>query len=112
MRCASCTPSRTSISRTSKSTCAPTAPSTVCAAPVLRCTSNPRSVRRSITFWICSGLACCCIATIILVFRLLVGLYVEFCAAASLGCVLGGHDLLFLYGAHHVDDALEDMLQV
>src|SRR5713101_2991117 len=65
MRCTSPTPASTSISRTSKSARAPTAPNTVCRAPVLRCTSKPISTRRAITCWICSSLADSCMATII-----------------------------------------------
>src|SRR5215467_7143241 len=65
MRWASPTPGSTSISRMSNSWRAPTAPSTVCRAPVERWTSNPMPIRRSITCWICSSVACSCIATII-----------------------------------------------
>src|SRR6185437_13285711 len=64
MRWTSPTPERTSMSRISNSRRAPTAPSTVCLAPVERCTSKPISIRRSMTFCTCSSVAASCMATI------------------------------------------------
>ena len=49
----SSTPSSNSMSRVSKSTLAPTAPSTVWRAPVERWISNPIPINRLITYWIC-----------------------------------------------------------
>src|SRR6185312_1192244 len=110
MRCTCCTASSNSISRISKSILAPTAPKTVCCSPVERCTSNPRITRRSITLSICCSLAPGCIA-IIMVFKaspLFVHFKVKFSFAG--GGRLGPMDLLLLQLAHHVDNALEDVL--
>src|SRR6202021_2832970 len=63
--------------RISKSIRAPTAATTVCRAPVERCTEKPLSTRCSTTCWICSSVADSCIATIIEIGLSLV---------ASLGC--------------------------
>src|SRR5260370_16757583 len=110
MRCTSPTPVSTSISRTSKSLRAPTAPSTVCRAPVLRCTSKPISTRRSITCWICSSLADSCIATIIISQFSVVHFNIEFRLALGRFCF--GLNFFFLQRAHHVNNALKNMLQL
>src|SRR5579859_2346430 len=65
MRTTSRTPSRTSTSRGSNSGGTPTAPSTVCDAPVERWMSEPIETSRSITCWICSSFAPSCITTTI-----------------------------------------------
>src|SRR5712692_657100 len=65
MRTTSRTPSMTSMSRGSNSPGTPTAPSTVCDAPVERWTSNPIATSRSITCWICSSFAPSCMTTTI-----------------------------------------------
>src|SRR5712692_1925474 len=68
MRTTSRTPSSSSTSRGSKSVRTPTAPSTVCVAPVERCTSKPIEISRSMTCWICSSVDPSCITTTMGVF--------------------------------------------
>src|SRR5260370_21674939 len=65
MRQTSRTQSMTSMSRGPTSPGTPTAPSTVCDAPVERWTSNPIATSRSITCWICSSFAPSCMTTTI-----------------------------------------------
>src|SRR5579864_5226598 len=109
MRCTCCTASSSSISRTSKSIFAPTAPSTVCCSPVERCTSKPRFTSRSITLSICCSVAFGCMAMIIVSASvLLVHFHVEL-GLAGRGDLLATH-LLLLKLSHHVDDALVHML--
>src|SRR3954470_20678332 len=114
MRCTSRTPPRTSMSRISKSTRGPTAPSTVCCVPVERCTSNPMLMSRSMTCWICSSVAASCIATIIaslaVARRSFVHIHIEFCRSDALRLL--DHDLFLLQISHDVDDALEHLRHV
>src|SRR6516164_6979906 len=106
MRCTSPTPGKTSMSRTSNSRRAPTAPSTVCRSPVERCTSNPRPIRRSITCCICSSDAASCMATIMVFFLI----QIEF--RPQSGWLFFRDDLLLLYIPHYVNDALVHLAQI
>src|SRR5579862_464650 len=66
MRRTSSTPSTNSISRMSKSRRAPTAPRTVCWAPVERWMSKPISINLLMACWVCSSVAPSCITTTML----------------------------------------------
>src|SRR6266852_2909681 len=137
MRWTCSTPDRTSRFRVSKSTRAPTAASTVCRSPVVRCTEKPIRIRCSTTCWICSSLADSCMATIMVVVsrqslvvnrkpplsvwlttndqRLtassIIHLRVQLRITRALCCWLGS-DLFLLNLAHDIHDAFVNAQQV
>src|ERR1043165_4910316 len=137
MRWTRWTPSRTSISRVSKSLRAPTAPNTVCRSQVERWTEKPIDTRCSITFWICSSVAPSCMVTIMVdccqlslsavsskpprICSLAVryeerarrsGVYLGLEFRISRSALHFWHELFFLDLAHDVDQPLVDHHQV
>src|SRR5690348_7777970 len=104
MRTASETPGSSSKSLWSNCAGRPTPARMVCTAPVVRWTLKPMATMRSTTVCICSSVAFSCIATIIgSLFSFLLLIF----AVRS-----GRGQLVLLERAHHVDDALVNVLQL